>query len=175
MPSLVAIADLSVAGHYRDPAQARDLLTRSLGGLPNEASPGELCQITLDLAQLDLTLGLIAEAPEMLDRAAELDDAPGSCRLPLARLDQRIGRRKAALDILGKAAADDETGEVTLALAESLSDWQKAIEWLDRPAPPELTPTQLAGSLEPSTRTPSSCRHSPPWDDAPRPHPSSTS
>jgi tetratricopeptide (TPR) repeat protein len=144
VPSLVAIADLSVSGHYKDPAKARDLLNRSLGGLSSEASPGEMCQIYLDLAQLDLMLGLIAEAPEMLDRAAEIEDTPSSCRLPLARLNQRVGRRKAALEILEKAAADDETGEVTLALVQSLSDWQKALDWLDHPPPPELASTQLA-------------------------------
>jgi tetratricopeptide (TPR) repeat protein len=144
VPSVVAIADLSVAGRYRDPKQARDLVNRSLGGLVNEASAGEMCRIYLDLAQLDLESGLIAEAPQMLDRAAEVDDAPAACRLPLARLNLRLGRRKAALEILEKAAADDDSGEVSLVLVQSLTDWQKALEWLDRPAPPELTPAQLA-------------------------------
>jgi tetratricopeptide (TPR) repeat protein len=145
VPSLVAIADLSVAGHYRDPGQARDLLNRSLGAFPSEASPGELCQLYLDLAQLDLLLGLVAEAPEILDKAGELDEAPAGCRLPLARLNQRLGRRKLGLEILEKAAADDETGEAPLAIAESSSDWQRVLEWLDRPPPTELGPGRLAG------------------------------
>ncbi len=144
IPSLVAIADLSVAGHYRDPAQARDLLNRSLGAFPSEASPGELCQLYLDLAQLDLLSGLVAEAPDMLDRAGEVDESPAACRLPLARLNQRLGRRQVALEVLEKAAADDDTGEAPLALCESLTDWPKALEWLDRPAPPELGPGGLA-------------------------------
>jgi tetratricopeptide (TPR) repeat protein len=161
VPSLLGLAELALergateaagqagrpvedqGGALRGEAQrVADELDRSLAALPAEASPGEQCRLLLDLVQLDLILGHALTAPNHLDRAADLDDAPADCQLDLARLDRRLGRGQHALALLRKAADAEDPGTAPLALAEALEDPADALRWASRPPPPEFTPEE---------------------------------
>ncbi len=138
VPSLVALAELAAAGQAGDPAQAATAVQRSLSLLPSEGSPDEQCRALLALVRLDLRLGRPIDAPNHLDRAADLDDPPASCELDLARLDRRLGRRPRAVADLEKALDADDPGEAPLALAELTDDPRAALKLASTPPPPDL-------------------------------------
>ncbi|MHB8418633.1 MAG: tetratricopeptide repeat protein [Myxococcales bacterium] len=141
VPSLLALAEMAVAAQG-DPAAAAAGIDRVLAQLPSEGSPDEQCRALLALVRLDLSLGHAVTAPSHLDRAGDLEDAPASCQVELARLDQRLGRQPEALALLKKAATADDPGDAPLWLGEATDDPRAALKLSKTEVPPDLTLAQ---------------------------------
>ncbi len=140
-PSLLLLGRLALRSGAADPTRANP------PDEPGPAEPGrrgfarlEQCQAHLELIELDLLLGHMPGILTRFDALARTEDLPMSCRLDLARLNRRLGRKSQALALLKAAAAEQEAGdpgEAALLYSEASGDPRvilpKAIK------PPEAT------------------------------------
>jgi hypothetical protein len=143
IPSLVALAEFAAD----DPTTGLEPpvgLQQEIPNLSSEASPSEHCEALEALTRLALKRADFPTALSLLDRTAELEDAPASCLLELARMDRRIGRPTQALALLKRAAHDDSPGEAPLALGEQLQDPRAALAELAVEPSRDASPAEAA-------------------------------
>jgi tetratricopeptide (TPR) repeat protein len=143
IPSLVALAEFAAD----DPATGLEPpvgLQQEIPNLSSEASPSEHCEALQALTRLALKRADFPTALSLLDRTAELEEAPAACLLELARMDRRIGRPTQALALLKRAAHGDSPGEAPLALGEQLQDARAALAELAVEPSRDASPAEAA-------------------------------